>query len=68
MGVNIATIAYLRVLIIELGSTIMLMVVEAQGQYEWLIFMVHVGKYTMVPWILWDIFNQTLQSVVKWGK
>ena len=31
MGVNIATIAYLRVLIIEIGSTIILMVVEAQG-------------------------------------
>ena len=30
MGVNITTIAYLRVLIIEIGSTIMLMVVEAQ--------------------------------------
>ena len=31
MGVNITTIAYLRVLIIEIGSTIILMVVEAQG-------------------------------------
>ena len=31
MGVNITTIAYLRVLIIEIGSTIFLMVVEAQG-------------------------------------
>jgi len=28
MGVNITTIAYLRVLIIEIGSTIILMVVE----------------------------------------
>ena len=33
MGVNITTIAYLRVLIIEIGSTIILMVVEAQGIY-----------------------------------
>ena len=34
MGVNITTIAaYLRVLIIEIGSTIILMVVEAQGVY-----------------------------------
>ena len=33
MGVNITTIAYLRVLIIEIGSTIILMVVEAQGKY-----------------------------------
>ena len=31
MGVNITTIAYLRVLIIDIGSTIILMVVEAQG-------------------------------------
>ena len=31
MGVNTTTIAYLRVLIIEIGSTIVLMVVEAQG-------------------------------------
>ena len=33
MGVNITTIAYLRVLIIEIGSTIILMVVEAQGYH-----------------------------------
>ena len=32
MGVNITSIAYLRVLIIEIGSTIILMVVEAQGE------------------------------------
>ena len=31
MGVNTTTIAYLRVSIIEIGSTIILMVVEAQG-------------------------------------
>ena len=31
MGVNITTIAYLRVLIIEIGSTIILMAVEAEG-------------------------------------
>ena len=31
MSVNITTIDYLRVLIIEIGSTIILMVVEAQG-------------------------------------
>ena len=34
MGVNIGTIAYLRVLIIEIGSTIILKVVEAQGIYQ----------------------------------
>ena len=33
MDVNITTIAYLRVLIIGIGSTIILMVVEAQGVY-----------------------------------
>ena len=31
IGVNITTMVYLRVLIIEIGSTIILMVVEAQG-------------------------------------
>ena len=31
LGVNITTIDYLRILIIEIGSTINLMVVEAQG-------------------------------------
>jgi len=31
MGVHIAKIDYLRVLIFEIGSTIILMVVEAQG-------------------------------------
>ena len=33
MGVNITTIVYLRVLIIQIGSTIILMVVEAQGRF-----------------------------------
>ena len=33
MGVNITTIAYLRVLIIEIGQIIILTVVEAQGIY-----------------------------------
>ena len=33
MGVNITTIIYIRVLIIQIGSTIILMVVEAQGIY-----------------------------------
>jgi len=32
MGVYITTIDYLRVLIIEIGSTIILMVVEVQGK------------------------------------
>ena len=34
MGVNITTIAYLRALVIEIGSTIILMVVEAQGYHR----------------------------------
>ena len=38
MGVNITTIACLRVSIIEIGSTIILMVVEAQG-WSWPIFL-----------------------------
>ena len=33
MGVNVTTIDYLRAFIIEIGSTIILMVVEAQGTY-----------------------------------
>ena len=33
MGVNITTSAYLRIFIIEIGSAIFLMVVEAQGIY-----------------------------------
>ena len=32
MGVNITTIVYLRVLIIQIGSAIILVVVEAQGK------------------------------------
>ena len=49
MGVNITTIGYLRVLIIQIGSTIILMVVEAQGTYIWWIFFYgfHVDKYTL---------------------
>ena len=34
MGVNITTIVYLRVFIIEIRSTIILMVVEAQGYHQ----------------------------------
>ena len=34
MGANITTIVYLRVLIIQIGSTIVLIVVEAQGIYR----------------------------------
>ena len=41
MGVNITTIVYLRVLIIEIGSTIVLMVVEAQG-------------YNLARFIIWE--------------
>ena len=47
MGVNITTIAYLRVLIIEIGSTIILMVVEAQGTGIRLIL---IYVYALIPW------------------
>ena len=40
IGVNVTTIAYLRVLIIGIGSTIILMVVEAQGTYNWVVYSV----------------------------
>ena len=39
MVVNITTIVYLRVLIIQIGSTIILMVVEAQGKYMQYIYL-----------------------------
>ena len=39
MGVNITTIDYLRVLIIEIGSTIILVVVEAQGWDRFVVFL-----------------------------
>ena len=39
MDVNVTTIAYLRDLIIGIGSTIILMVVEAQGIYIYIYVM-----------------------------
>ena len=44
MGVHITTIAYLRVLIIGIGSTILLMVVEAHGIYKTYKYTMH-GSY-----------------------
>ena len=41
-GVNTTTIVYLRVLIIQIGSTIILMVVEAQGIYIYLFMHMHI--------------------------
>ncbi len=66
MGVNITTIVYLRVLIIQIGSTIILMVVESQGKYftqpyvEWclgsgenfFLVQIHIGKA-----VLWHFFK-----------
>ena len=53
MGVNITTIAYLRVLIIEIGSTIVLMVVEAQNIYSfrcfWVILLMQMVNKHHVP-------------------
>ena len=58
MGVNTTTIAYLRVLIIEIGSTIILMVVEAQGivRCELLVS----GRATV--WLYFDYFGLFLQE------
>ena len=45
MGVNITIIDSLKVLIIEIGSTIILMVVEAQGSdfwnFHWVFFLLY---------------------------
>ena len=61
MGVNITTIVYLRVLIIQIGSTIILMVVEAQGIFQGTIgcspnnvSMVFIG-FSRDSWGLWPI-------------
>ena len=32
--------------------------------YICLIFMIHVGKHTIVPWILWDIDNERPSTLV----
>ena len=45
MGVNITTIAYLRVLIIEIVSTIFLRVVQAQG---------FVYYSSHIPWAIYN--------------
>ena len=50
-GVNITTIACLRVLIIEIGSTIILMVVEAQGMICTHMICMHLLAYKK-PYIL----------------
>ena len=46
LDVNITTIAYLRVLIIGIGSTIILMVVEAQGE-DMLLFVPNSWKWKL---------------------
>ena len=54
MGVNITTIVYLRVLIIQIGSTIILMVVEAQVFFAFLndhLFLMHEVMYIMYIYI-----------------
>ena len=45
MGVNITTIAYLRVLIIEIGQIIILTVVEAQGIYIYMYLFINIYIY-----------------------
>ena len=54
MGVNITTIIYLRVLIIQIGSTIISMVVEAQG--NWCLKQPNSKKQVPMA-ILWDLFG-----------
>ena len=44
MGVNITTIAYLRVSIFEIGSTIILMVVEAQGKCIYIYIYIYIPE------------------------
>ena len=56
MGVHITTIAYLRVLIIGIGSTILLMVVEAQGIYKIYKYTMH-GSYGYLPTYLPEKFE-----------
>ena len=64
MGVNIATIAYLRVLIIEIESTIFLMVVEAQGSGNLPIY----HQPPIFPRICWMIFLCPLDFMKRWMK
>ncbi len=56
MGFNITTIVYLRVLIIQIGSTIILMVVEAQGNVM-LGFSVAVAHLRWAPCVCWDVYT-----------
>ena len=49
MGVNITTIVYLRVLIIQIGSTIILMVVEAQGNVTLKEHLQKIGTWIAIP-------------------
>ena len=55
MGSNIPTIVYLRVFIIEIGSTIILMVVEAQGHcmlYQYIKGKCHLLQHTRLPFLI----------------
>ena len=71
MGANITTIVYLRVLIIQIGSTIILMVVEAQGIYYILyIYPLPAGTFEKMmifrqkKTVWWDMFpNRSLDFV-----
>ena len=49
MGANITTIDYLRVLIIEIGSTIILMVVEAQEKKKYIYCASHKWREIIFP-------------------
>ena len=68
MGVNISTIAYLMVLIIEIVSTIILMVVEAQG-LESLQNMCRTGitpPPQKLTWLGWRIHHEWRWCISDW--
>ncbi len=63
MGANITTIVYLRVLIIEIGSTIILMVVEAQGLSMFSMFRArHIVLYPLIQ----RYMNITINKYIKY--
>ena len=80
MGVNITIIDYLRVLIIEIGSTISLMVVEAQGVYIYNIHITflnnnkicaHIKIYLLAPpppKIPKEVYNDKTKSYIHPGQ
>ena len=54
MGVKITNIAYLSVLIIEIGSTIILVVVEAHGEYTYYVYIYRYYYHTLQTSPVWS--------------